>query len=60
MTEREEELQAENTRRIERILTGRRCPKRRHIVEKMREEYSKYGKKGYDRSLPRMRPEQDR
>lgn len=44
MTEREEELQAENTRRIERMLTGRCCPKRRHIVEKMREEYSKYGK----------------
>ena len=58
--QQEEDLQRENTRRINRQLTGRRCPERRYIVEKMREEYSKYGKKRYDRSLPWMRSEQDR
>lgn len=40
----EEEQQRENARRIERQLTGRKCPSMESVIRKMRHDYARYGK----------------
>ena len=45
MVMEEEALDEETARRVRRTMTGKMCPDRRHIVEKMKRKYSKYGKR---------------
>ena len=51
MVMEDEALDEENARRINRKLVGTMCPDRRHIVEKMKRKYSKYGKRGKARRI---------
>ena len=51
MVMEEEALDEESARRIHRRMAGKMCPDRKHIVEKMKREYSKYGKREKSRRI---------
>lgn len=54
IAEADQDAMEETARRVERYLkktqTGRRCPDRKYIVKKLREEYAKYGKHGAEKN----------
>ena len=54
LTDREEDLQKENARRINLQLIGRMCPTLAAVIRKMRKEYSRYGKQRSDIKIPAL------
>ena len=45
IVEREEELMAEQTRRIERNMVGSMCPDPKCVIKTLRRKYAPYGRK---------------
>ena len=56
--EKWERIQWEIGKRIRKMMAGRMCPDRATVVKRMREDYSKYGKK-HDRGLPVLRADEN-